>query len=221
MVNNAGASASPCWAPAEVQPGNCWLFLCLAGTRMGCTLCCWHAAQSAGGEPAAPWGTAARCRAPACPNLLEMPGTATGSKAGSWPHDRAGESRAEGMWRQPRGCIPAHPSGRGQTQHCKHRPSSWGCMHCPSPSPPRLQDQHRWNRESSRRVPGTDGLLTPQPLSAVPCWLGLRAVLLHSHADYECKTNSSLQGLMGGNPDHRIAPAKEVLAIVACLIQGI
>lgn len=112
------------------------------------------------------------------------------------------------------------PAG-GDKQHRKHRPSSWGCMHCPSPSPPRLQDQHRWNRESSRRVPGTDGLLTPQPLSAVPCWLGLRAVLLHSHADYECKTNSSLQGLMGGNPDHRIAPAKEVLAIVACLIQGI
>lgn len=139
----------------------------------------------------------------------------------TWPHGRAGESRAEGTRSWLRGRIPARPSWREQIQHRKLRAQQLELHALPLSSPLETPGPNRWNGESSRRVPGTDGLLTPQPLSAVPCWLGLRAVLLHSYADYECKTNSSLRGLMGGNPDHRITPAKEVFAIVACLIQGI
>lgn len=168
-----------------------------------------------------PWGRLPGAVPPPVPTCWKCLARPQGARQGPGHTTEPGRAVQKERGGSRRAASLPTPAGGDKHSTANTDPAAGAACTALLLSPPRLQDQHRWNGESSRRAPGTDGLLTPQPLSAVPCWLGLRAVLLHSHADYECKTNSSLQGLMGGNPDHRIAPAKEVLAIVACLIQGI
>lgn len=124
-------------------------------------LCCWHAARSTGVEPAAPWGTAAPCCAPACPNMLEMPGTATGSRAVTWPHGRAGESRAEGTRSWLRGRIPARPSWREQIQHRKHRAQQLELHALPLSSPLETPGPTSVERGEQQESPGNRWIAYP------------------------------------------------------------